>query len=231
MTDASSPNGHMPSAGVARVVLHPFATPLPLALLGLTVATTSVSAVELHWVPLADTSFIALALICFVAPLQLLSALLGFFARDPAAGTGMAILSGTWATLGFTWHFYGASHPAAALGVFLVVAGAILTVPAAAASPTKPLVAAVLLVASGRLVLSGVSDLAPAGSLKEAAGVLGIVLAGLAWYTALALELEGARQQAVLPTGRLGDARQAMSGSFADEVRGAIHEPGVRQQL
>ena len=115
--------------------------------------------------------------------------------------------------------------------MFLVAAGAVLTVPATASAPAKPLVALVLFVTSSRLVLSGVSDLAPAGSLKEAAGIVGVVLAGLAWYTALALELEGVRHKAVLPTGRVGGGRRALTGSFADEVRGVVHEPGVRQQL
>lgn len=217
--------------GVARVMLRPFGTPLPLALVGLAVSSTCVSSVELHWIPMAQAPFVALALVAMVAPLQLVASIFGFMARDPAAGTGMAILSGTWATLGFTWHFEGATRPEAALGVFLVAAGAVLTVPATATSPTKPLVAAVLFVAAARLVLSGVSDLAPAGSLKEAAGILGVVLAGMAWYTALALELEGARHKQVLPTMRIGGGRLTMTGSFSDELQSVTHEPGVRQRL
>jgi hypothetical protein len=231
MPNAIVPDDLQQPDGAVRVMLRPFGTPLPLALAALAVSSTCVSSVELHWIPLSQARFVALALVAMVAPVQLVASVFGFMARDPAAGTGMAILSGTWATLGLTWHFEGATRPEAALGVFLVTAGAVLSVPAVATSPTKPLVAMVLFVTASRLVLSGVSDLAPAGSLKEAAGILGVVLAGLAWYAALALELEGARHKQVLPTMRIGGGRQAMTGSFSDEVRGATHEPGVRQQL
>src|SRR5205085_1705260 len=83
----------------AQVMLRPLANPLPLGFLALAVATLLLSAVQLQWLPIKDATAVAVILVVFVAPLQLLTSILGFLARDPVAGTGMGILAGTWAAV------------------------------------------------------------------------------------------------------------------------------------
>lgn len=65
--------------------------------MALAIGTLAFSALQLGWVPPAEARVVAITALMFTAPLQLIACLLGFHARDPAAGTGMGVLSGTWA--------------------------------------------------------------------------------------------------------------------------------------
>ncbi len=58
--------------------------------------TLLVSALQLEWLAPSDGSKVALILIAFVFPLQLLTSIFSYLARDVVAGTGMGALSGTW---------------------------------------------------------------------------------------------------------------------------------------
>ena len=62
-------------------------------------------------------------------------------------------------------------------------------------------------------------------------GFLGLLLAAVAFYAALAFELEDARHRTVLPVGRRSGGRDVMTGDVQDDVRDVAHEPGVRSQL
>jgi len=74
-------------------MLRPLGNPLPLGFLALAVATLLLSARQLNWIDSPERSSVALILLAFVAPLQLLASILGFLARDVVAGTAMAVLS------------------------------------------------------------------------------------------------------------------------------------------
>ncbi|NJC72296.1 hypothetical protein HC031_21630 [Planosporangium thailandense] len=117
-------------ASATRVFLRPLATPLPLGFLALMLSTTTFAVVELGWVPAAQNKVAALVAVVLTAPLQLLSAVLGFLARDPVAGTGVAVLSGTWAVIGVTTLLSPPGAHSPGLGVLLVCAGVALLVPA-----------------------------------------------------------------------------------------------------
>jgi hypothetical protein len=216
---------------ITRIFLRPIGTPLPLGFLALCGATVGVSAVQIGWVPLAQAKTIGLGLVVFVAPLQLLSAMYGFLARDPVAGTGMAVLAGTWALVGFSWRSQGAASPSPGLGVLLVVAAASMLVPITASVPRKVVAGLVMVGAAARLAVTGAYELGGSAALKSAAGWLGVALAVVAWYAALALEAEDARGRAVFPTLRFGGGEKVMTGSLSDEIEGVQHEAGVRQQL
>ncbi|WP_336923498.1 hypothetical protein [Aquipuribacter sp. SD81] len=86
--------------GSTRIVLRPIGTPLPLGFLGLFVATTAFAVLQLDWLPEDQGRLVALGALLFTVPLQALASVFGFLARDPVAGTGMAVLSGTWALVG-----------------------------------------------------------------------------------------------------------------------------------
>ncbi len=68
---------------------------------------------------------------------QLPGAAFGFLARDPAAGTGMAVLGGTWLSIGLTLALGQPGSTSAGLGIVLLAATAALTVPIAASWPSR----------------------------------------------------------------------------------------------
>src|SRR5690242_17452 len=79
-----------------RIMLRPLANPLPLGFLALGAGTLVVAGLQLEWIAPTEGRSVALILLAFVFPLQLLASVLGFLARDVVAGTGMGLLSGTW---------------------------------------------------------------------------------------------------------------------------------------
>jgi uncharacterized protein len=232
MTDATAapPPPPASAAPVTRVVLRPIATGLPLGFLALGVATMSFAAVQLTWIPSTEGHTVALGVLVLTVPLQLLAAVMGFLARDPVAATGMGILSGTWAAACLATL---TSPPGAAsdgLGVILLCSAACLLVPAVAAR-TKIVPAVVILVSASRFAVTGIAELDGGRGWMQAAGWLGVALAVVSLYAALALELEGSESRTVLPLGRSAAAKQAMEGDLSAQVDGVAHEPGVRRQL
>jgi uncharacterized protein len=212
------------------IVLRPIGTPLPLGFLGLVVASTAFSAVQLAWVAPEQGRVAGLTVLALSVPLQALAAVLGFFSRDPIAGTGMAIQAGGWASIGLVTITTppGASTPG--LGVVLAATAVALLVPTVAGS-SKPLAAAVLGMTGVRFAVTALAELTGLPGWQTAAGVVGLVVAVVALYAALAFELEGAHGHAVLPMWRRGPAAEAISAGTETQVSGAEHEPGVRRQL
>jgi hypothetical protein len=82
-----------------QVLLRPLATPLPLGLLGLFLATTGFAPHQLGWLATSQWHTVALAVIVSTVPLQLIACVIGFLARDPAAATGRGFLAGAWAAV------------------------------------------------------------------------------------------------------------------------------------
>jgi succinate-acetate transporter protein len=226
MTAASTPD-----ATLARIALRPIGHPLPLGFLGLAAATTAVAALQLAWFPKTEGANVALILIAFVFPTQLVSSVFGYLARDSVAGTGMAILAGTWLTVGLVMRTSPAGATSKALAVFLVVAGVAMLVPALGALGSKLLPAAVLTTTALRFFVTAGYQWTAANGWKTAAGVVGLFLGALAVYAALAIELEEARGHSVLPAGRRGKGAAATRGLLADQLEGLEHAPGVRRQL
>ena len=154
----------------ARVVLRPIASPLPLGFLALSAATTLVSGLQLGWLGVDQGKPVALILIAFVVPLQVVASILGFFARDGAAGTGMGILAGTWLSVGLVTLAGRPGATSDALGLLLLVASVAMLVPASAALRGKLVPAAVLCTTSLRFLLTGLSQLTASGTWADAAG-------------------------------------------------------------
>jgi uncharacterized protein len=208
----------------ARVVLRPVATPLPLGFLALVLATTVFSAVQLGWVGPDQGRVAAITAVAATVPLQFAVAVLGFLARDPVAVTGMGLLAGTWAVVGFTTLTSVPGTVSPGLGVLLLTAGVGMLVPAAGAVSGKIAPALVMALAGCRFAVTGVYQLDGSAAWKAAAGWTGLVLAVVALYTALALQLEGGGERTVLPVGRRGAGR-------LPEAPELLREPGVRAQL
>jgi succinate-acetate transporter protein len=200
-----------------RIVLRPLANPLPLGFIGLAGATLLLSGLQLGWLEAEEGQAVALVLIAFVFPVQLLTSIFGYLARDVVAGTGMGILCGTWLTVGLVMLTSPPGATSDALGLFLLLAATAMLIPASAALAAKLVPAAVLAGAALRFAVTGIYELSGSGTWEDLAGVVGLALCALALYAALAMALEDARGRTVLPLGRRG---------------GEPHqEPGVRDQL
>ncbi|MGH3050253.1 MAG: hypothetical protein ACRDLK_08845 [Gaiellaceae bacterium] len=217
-----------------RLNIRPVATPLPITFLGLMIATVVVSGYELGAIPKSDYHEVGWVVLAVPVPMQLLAAAWGFVTRSVAATTGSAVLAATWLGVGLSTITSprGAPGPDAALGLMLLAAAAALLVPVLAETSEGGLLpAAVLLTASVRFCVAGVDGVTHSHAWTVASGYTGFVLAGVALYGALALELESAQQEPVLPTFRVGDARRALEQPFDEQVTAAEQEPGVRQTL
>jgi succinate-acetate transporter protein len=200
-----------------RVVLRPLATPLPLGFLALVLATVTFSAVQLGWVPPTEGRIAGLTAVFATVPLQLLAAVMGFLARDPVAATGRGVLAGTWGIVGLSALTSTPGATSKELGILLVTAGLCMLVPAVSAG-AKLVPATVMGLAGVRFAVTGAYHVTASTGWKTTAGWVGLALALLALYAALALELEGSHRRTILPLGRRSPAEP--SG-----------EPGVRPQL
>ena len=203
---------------VTRVMLRPIANPLPLGFLALAGGTLVVSALQLGWLEPADGSDVALVLIAFVFPLQLVASVFGYLARDVVAGTAMGLLAGTWLSVALVKLTNDPGSTSDALGLFLLLAGVAMLVPAAAAATAKIVPALVLGTTAARFETTGLYELTASGTWEDVAGIVGLVLCALALYAALAMALEDARRATVLPLGRREDEH-------------VDRDPGVREQL
>jgi succinate-acetate transporter protein len=142
----------------------------------------------------------------------------------------MAILSGTWLSIGLVTLTRAPGSTSDALGLLLILAATAMLVPAAAATG-KLVVAAVLTTTALRFLVTALYQLTDSGSWKTAAGILGLALCGLAVYTALAMALEESHRRTVLPLLRRETGEGAMTAGLGRQVRDVEHEAGVRAQL
>jgi uncharacterized protein len=216
---------------LARISLRPVGSPLPLGMLALAVATLTLAGLQLSWIPVGQQHEAGLVILTFAVPLQALSCIYGFLARDSAAGTGMALQAGGWFSIGMATLSGPPGKTSPALGLLLVGAATVLLVPAVTASMSKMLAGFAMLLTSVRFYLTGAYQLSSDTYWKEAAGIAGLVLAVVAFYAGLAFELEDSRRATLLPTFRRGAGRRALRGNLADEVDGIQHEAGVRANL
>jgi succinate-acetate transporter protein len=213
------------------VTLRPLAGPLALGFLGLAAASFVLAGLQLGWVEPAEGKKVALLVLGFTVPVQLLASIVGFLARDPVAATGMGLLSGIWAATGLVLLTSAPGSTSDALGLFLLLSCIAMLAPATAALSSKLVPAVVLASAAVRFGLGGLHQLTGDETWENAAGVWGLWLAGVGVYAAYAVELEDALHRTVLPLGRHGKGATAVGGTYAQQVAELHKEPGVRQQL
>jgi succinate-acetate transporter protein len=212
-----------------RIVLRPIGVPLPLGLSALAMGSFVVDAQELGWLGSASTLEIGLFLLAVVAPLQVISSILGFLSRDPIAGAGMALAAAGWIAQGFARvvpapdaHFLGIA--------MLAVAGAMI-VPCSSSWFGNRAVSLVLAGTALRFLLVALHSLTGAAGLEDAAGIVGLVVAALALYVAVASEFEAISSGPRLPIPRRGPAWESVEGGLDRQLRGLRHEAGVRKQI
>ena len=144
----------------------------------------------------------------------------------------MGILAGTWAAATLATLTSPPGAASAGLGVILLAAGAAMLVPAVAGH-AKVVASAVMALSAARFSVTGIAELTGDKPWMTAAGWTGVALAVLAFYAALAFELEGTAKKAVLPLLRRGKAATALDSAAGPQqaVGDVTREPGVRQQL
>ncbi|MDO8145925.1 GPR1/FUN34/YaaH family transporter [Isoptericola sp. 178] len=215
---------------ITRIVLRPTGNPLPLGFMALAVATVGFSCLQLGILSTAEESTVALAVLVLTVPLQLLAAIIGFGARDPIAGTGMAVVSGVWAMLAVSTLTSPPGSSSPALGVLLLTAALAMVVPALAAG--GKVVAAAVMIGSGvRFAVTGVAEFTGSGAWETTAGVLGLVLAAMALYAALGFVLEEVDHPVRLPVLRRGAGLKPLRDDLEEQLEGVARSAGVRQQL
>jgi succinate-acetate transporter protein len=218
----------------ARVTLQPIATPLPLTFVGLLLASTILSGLELGWIPKSEIHSTGWVLLAVPIPLQLIAAVFGFYGRSATAASGSSTLAAAW--LGIALALInsppGQPVPSKAVGMLAFGVAAALLIPAAADLRGGSLLpAATLGAAAARFVLTGVGGMTHSTDLRHATGIFGCAVAATALYAALSLELEGATKTPVLPTFRLERSAVALAAPFDAQVEELEHEAGVRKNL
>ena len=216
---------------VIRIDLRPMASPMPMGFIGLAAATLVLSSFNLGLVPTSEAHTVALVMITFVFPLQGSAAIFGMLTRDGVAATAMAILSGTWLTVGLVMLTSPAGSTSDALGVLLIVSAICMLLPALGASLGKLVVTVVLSTAALRLATSAIYQLTASTTWQTITGWIGVILFLFAVYAALASLLENVQGRTVLPMGRRRKGRMAVEGGLTEQVIDVTHEPGVRAQL
>jgi hypothetical protein len=233
MTQSSSArDGHgVQTAAISRIVLRPIGSPLPLGVLALVPAGAVMGVLQLGGIPVSETKTVAFLLLGFVVPLQLIASVLSFLARDTIAGTGLGLFGGTWLATALALMAGPPGARSHALGVFLLCVGASMVVLVAGASFGKLGPALVMVFGAARFVISGLYELLGGTGLEHAGAIVGLGLAGVALYSALATEVEDVQGETKLPIGRRAMAAEALSAPFERQLEGIEHEAGVRQQL
>lgn len=217
-----------PELGSAGIFLRPLGNPVPLAFFALAAGTLSLAAMQLGWFPPSEGDAVAMVLIAFVFPLQLLATVFAFLARDGAAAEGMGLSGGGWLVIGLVTLISAPGATSDALGVFLLAAGVCLMLSATASLSSKTAAAAVIAGTGLRFILTAVYELSGSEGWENVAGIAGLALVLLALYAGLAMTFEEVRQgEAPLPIGR-GEVEDPVESSPAEAVE---REPGVRPKL
>lgn len=215
----------------ARIFLRPLATPLSLGFLGTFFSTMLLTGIELGWVPTREYHKLALGVLVFTVPLQLISCVYGFLTRDTVCATGMGVQAGVWAVIGLDHLFSRPSSTTSALGLMLVMGAFAVAMPAIGAATSKRLAAAVMFMTAVRWSVTAGYEFSSSPTWKTAGGAAGILLAVLALYASLAFEIEDQRRSTVLPTFRSGAGKQAIEAPMRMQVDHVANEAGVRKQL
>jgi hypothetical protein len=214
-----------------RVMLRPIATSLPLGFFAFTAGTILLTALELRWVPFYEDSQLMIMVLAFVAPLEALSGLFAFLARDSGAATGLTLLGAAWLATSLTVLRGAPGALSLPLAIFLLVLTPLMAVMAIPAMSGTPLFGVLLSVGALRFALTGLFQATGIQVLEQIAGWIGVPLAAFALYGGLALLLEEAGGRLSLPLGRRGRSRTSLEGGFEHQIQQAEQEPGIRRQL
>jgi succinate-acetate transporter protein len=219
------------SLSPVRVMLRPIGSAVPLGFSGLAVASLVLAGLQLSWMPVTQGTIVGAIIFATAVPLQAVAAINAFAARDGATGTSMGVQSATWAGTAIVLMLSAPGTTSDAFGLMLLAAGGLLLLSALGSGMGKVVVGLVVATVGARFVVSGIYELTASTGVERAAGIVGLVVTGLAAYTALALEMQDAKGRPVLPMLRRARGREAVEGVLREQVDAVATEPGVRQEL
>jgi succinate-acetate transporter protein len=217
--------------GAVRIVVHPYASALPLGCLAFGIGNALLGAFILHWIPLSDTPVFAVMLLAFVAPLEAISCVMAFLSRDSGAATAMGIFASAWIVLGVQLLISNPSVLSPVTGMFLLLLALCLAILARVTFPGKPVLGILLSVAILRSIGAALAQFGIRGSVDVVTATLGFVVALLAFYSAAGLLLEDIKGRPLTMTFRRGPAKAALDGDLQEQMTHIANEAGVRQQL
>src|SRR5919199_3986534 len=214
-----------------RIVLRPFASPLPLAFFAFGVGSLMMSGLQLGLIPETESRELALIFGAFVFPPMLLAAILAFFGRETLGATALGLISFSWLASALVQYVALPDPTTGALGLLDLALALVLLCLGAIGLLGKPLLSVVILLAFFRYGLNGIYELTATSGIQVASGVIGCVIFLISLYGGLALGLEDAQHRTVLPFGRRGEALRAIEGDLGEQVGPIEKEAGVRKQL
>ncbi len=220
-----------PSTLSSRIVLRPIGSPLTIGMAGLAIASIVQSGLDLRWIAVTQGHEVGLILITMPFLLQLLACVFSYLARDGATGAAVGVLSVTWLGEGLIHVTSAPGSRSGALGLMLLCSGAVLCLTAIASASAKPLLGAVFTLAGSRFVVTGIYELGAPSVWQHVAGIIGLIVCGVAGYCVLAFELEDQQHRPVLPTFRRSRARAALLGDPEQRIDGVSAEAGVRHTV
>jgi succinate-acetate transporter protein/CBS domain-containing protein len=217
----------------ARVFLQPIAAPSVLGLLGLAGATFMVGAYYAGWfgggsTPLYLAPFVAV----FGGLAQLLAGMWAYKARDAVA----TAVHGTW---GSFWLAYGILYAMVAghtlttsvnpgFGWWFIPLAAITGATALAAIGRNLSLSAMLFTLTAACIVGAIGFLLPSGGWVIGAGYVFMAAAIIAWYTAVAVMLEGSFRRVILPIGKPLAEANIPGRRHTRPIEWRYGEPGVR---
>jgi hypothetical protein len=151
-------------------------------------------------------------------PLELVATVVAFLARDTFGATGVGLFTTSWLALGIGLMQSPPGSRSNAVGLFLLAFAAAALL-AAAAVMAKPFFTVLIGLGATRAALSGVWEIWGSTRADQIGGVIAAALCVLGLYGGIALLLEDAKQRAVLPLGRIGDARRALEGDLGEQLQ------------
>lgn len=216
---------------IARVVVRPYGSVLPLGFLAFGVGAFVTASFSLGWIDTTQAMQMFVLLLVFVVPLQAVAGVFAFLSRDTAGGTTLMFFSGVWASFAAIGLTLKSGETSEAEGFFLIAVSVVIVVFALASIVGNPSFTVFLLVGCARFAFNGLYQLTGSKTMEHVAGYAGLALVLVAGYAGLAFLLEDSAHRPVLPFIRRGAARDALDADLIDQLRRLEREPGVRSRL
>jgi succinate-acetate transporter protein len=217
--------------GVIRVVLRPYASALPLGCFAFAVGNALTSAHYLHLIPATEKHVLALILLAFVAPLELIPCIMAFLSRDTGGATAMGIFAAAWVVQGLEFLPGGPDVASVAIGIFLLFLAIFLAILVVITFADKPLLGILLTVAMLRSIGAALMQFGMAGPVGVTTAILGLAVTAFALYSGFGFLLEDVKQKSFAMTFRRGETKAAIEGNLQHQLDRALREAGVRDQL
>jgi succinate-acetate transporter protein len=213
-----------------RIFLRPVGSGLPLGFFSFGIGMLLLGCQALAFIPVDEQRTGGMILMAFVFPLELVSTVFAFLARDTLGATTLGLFSTSWLAYGWIELASPPGERSVTVGIYLFGFSTAVALLAALALLGKPFFAALLTLSVARQILDGIYQVGGGTTLYRASGGCALALTALAMYGGVALGLEDARHRELLPLFRRGGADEAFQG-YEAQLERLESEPGVRQQL